>query len=234
MAYNQHFLKCCEQNNLEGVTYYLSCGADVNTVSDDGCCSGLTIAAKKNYPELLEILLSHPQIKINNTTRDVDNHQWTALMFACDAGNSAIVSRLVQVPGLDINHQDEDGDTAARWASDSGHTECVSILAETDRVDWNKRNKGGRTPLYLALEQGHSDIVDIIVQQPNIDYNVKTKFGETLGQAAVSGGNEKCLETVLRCPRVDLNCRDEEGWSLVFRAIQRKKLGEKILKFSVE
>ena len=72
----------------------------------------------------------------------------TGLMFACNAGNSAIVSRLVEVPGLDINYQDEDGETAAHYASnepsyDPGHTECVRILAETGRVDWNKRNKRG-------------------------------------------------------------------------------------------
>ena len=35
------------------------------------------------------------------------------------------------------------------------------------------------------------------------------------------------VEILIRCPRVDLSCRDEEGWSLVFRAIQRNKLGEK-------
>ena len=32
-------------------------------------------------------------------------YQCTGLMIACNSGNSAIVSRLVQVPGLDINYQ---------------------------------------------------------------------------------------------------------------------------------
>ena len=58
------FLQNSHDNNLEGVTDCLSHGVDVNTVSEDGKWSGLTIAAKKNYPELLEILLSHPKIKI--------------------------------------------------------------------------------------------------------------------------------------------------------------------------
>ena len=76
------------------------------------------------------------------------------LMEACEYGNSAIVSRLVQVPGLDINYHDEKyGETAAHLASRGGHTECVRILAEADRVDWNKRDKDGVTPLYSALER---------------------------------------------------------------------------------
>ena len=38
---------------------------------------------------------------------------------------------------------------------------------------------------------------------------------------------KELVEILLRCSRVDLSCRDEEGWSLVFRAIQRNKVGEK-------
>ena len=91
-------------------------------------------------------------------------------MIACGAGHSAIVSRLVQVNGIDINHQSRDGNTAAHWASRSG-TECLSILAETGKVEWNRRSNFGFTPLFLALSRGNSEAVDIIIQQPNIDYD---------------------------------------------------------------
>ena len=120
--------------------------------------------------------------------------QWTGLMYACEAGNPAIVSRLVQVSGLDINYQNIYGSTAAYLASYFGHTECVRILAETGRVDWNKADMEGKTPLYWALIGGHSDIVDIIVQQPNIDYIVK-KYGYTMAKLAVIAGDVKCVET---------------------------------------
>ena len=120
----------------------------------------------------------------------------TALIISCSLGHSALVSRLVQVPGLDIDCEDKLTATAAHHASCWGRTECVRILANTGRVDWNKEDLEGRTPLYYALWQGHSDIVDIIVKQPNIDYNVKTEDGETLAHAAVWGGNVKCVETL--------------------------------------
>ena len=61
------------------------------------------------YRELLDVFLLYPDIKINKTTDAGGVYMlglhWTALMFACHRGNSAIVSRLVQVPGLDINYQ---------------------------------------------------------------------------------------------------------------------------------
>ena len=190
------FIKHCQDNNLEGVRDCLSRGVDVNTMSEDGRWSGLTIAAKKNYIELLEILLSHHHIKVNNTTTITlkinyttkKEHQWTALLFACGRGNSAIVSRLVQVPGLKINYQDETGATAAHWCTRKyGHDKSLKILAKTGKVDWNKKNHLGWTPLYPALVNCHSDMVDIIMQQPNIDYNVQTRDGTTLGYAAVWG-----------------------------------------------
>ena len=65
---NRQFLKYCQENNLRKVRESLSRGVDVNTVSENGRWSGLTIAAHKNYPELLDILLSQPDIKINQTT----------------------------------------------------------------------------------------------------------------------------------------------------------------------
>ena len=44
------------------------------------------------------------------------------LTVACDRGNPAIVSRLVQVPGLNFNYQDEvEGWTAAHLASKGRH-----------------------------------------------------------------------------------------------------------------
>ena len=85
---------------------------------------------------------------VNDYLKDFYETLCEGLKEACQYGNPAIVSRLVQVPGLDINYQDRDGFTAAILASNKGHTECVRTLAETDRVDWNKRNRSGQTPLY--------------------------------------------------------------------------------------
>ena len=98
----EKFIEHCKDNNLEGVRDCLSRGVDVNTVSGGGRFSGLRIAVDKNYPELLEILLSHPQIKINKPTDalgiKLSGQQFTALMFACFRGSDddEIVSKLVK------------------------------------------------------------------------------------------------------------------------------------------
>ena len=227
------FIDNCHDSNLEGVRECLSQGVDVNTVSEDGYWSGLSIAATENNQELLEILLSHPDIKINNTTKirkkinkitKIKKYKLTPLMVACEYGTPAIVSRLVQVPELDINYQDKKfGYTAALQAIMKGQTECVKILAETDSVDWNKTDRMGWTPLFEALRSGHSNIVDIIVQQPNIDFNVKTNNGETLAQRAVKGQNVKCVETLASQATFDCwNVQDGDGDTPIINAIKEK------------
>ena len=88
-----------------------------------------------------------------NTVNDIDDHdgKQSALMIACKNGHTAIVTRLVEADGLDINYEDEFGHNAANLAGYNGSTKCVDILVEIDRVDWNQADKRGRTPLFLAL-----------------------------------------------------------------------------------
>ena len=64
----KELIQYCKENRLDEVKACLTLKVDVNTVSEDGRWSGLTIAAQKNNTELLEILLSHPDIEINNTS----------------------------------------------------------------------------------------------------------------------------------------------------------------------
>ena len=98
----RNFLKYCWENELEKVKVCLTRNVDVSTVSEDGCWSALTIAAYKNYLDLLNLLLSQPEININQTCTSAPDvtlpfeFEISALMIACTAGNSPIVFRLVK------------------------------------------------------------------------------------------------------------------------------------------
>ena len=59
---------------------------------------------------------------VDVNTVNVDGTGYSALMVACSSGSSAVVARLVQQPGLDVNYQDENGVTAAILAVEKGHT----------------------------------------------------------------------------------------------------------------
>ena len=228
----EEFLGYCFDGKLNEVSACLTLKADVNTKSEDGFWSALTIAVHMNNPELLEVLLSQTNIDVNLTssqacTKSGNIYQWTPLMFACFWGNTDSVARLAKVPRLSLNSIDNSGDSAAHKACEKGHTGCVKILAEAGigRVDWNKGNRRGQTPLFLAVEGRHAEIVKIIVKQPNINYNVRSDNDQTLVEVAINGGDQKCLE-ILASQR---NCggwttSDKNGDIPVMMALKTNKI----------
>merc|ERR1712062_299414 len=87
------FLKACERNELNKVRSVLTLDADVNWRKDNIGWSGLHIAARDNYGELLELLLAQTGVDVNIR----DNLNNTPLMLACSQGRENIVRRLCQV-----------------------------------------------------------------------------------------------------------------------------------------
>ena len=70
------------------------------------------VSTEKNNLQLLEFLLSQPNINVNKEIGLEDDEyyspwmSWTALMVACEKGHPEIVSRLVQEEDLDVNIND--------------------------------------------------------------------------------------------------------------------------------
>ena len=90
MSLRERFLNACWDSDLVTVKDCLEMGVDVNTVSEiyGHALSGLAVAAFKDYPELLDLLLSQPGINVNLPTRhSFISSEWTPLMFACQMRN---------------------------------------------------------------------------------------------------------------------------------------------------
>ena len=226
MSLSDRFLKSCEENDLEDVKNCLDAGVDVNTVSEEdeevftATWSGLTIAAKQGYSDLLELLLSQPGIDVNIQT----NHyhymcpDWTPLMFACHEGNHEILRKLLQVPGVNVNHMDGSRWTAQHEAAAWGHSECLKELAKMPGVEWNGVGPNGRTPLFEALYSSNPDCVRIILAQPGLDLTVKDEDDLSLTEAAVTSLDigeefEEIVEILADVPGVDLNVKMSIGLS---------------------
>jgi len=77
--------------------------------------------------------------------------KWTPLHLACEfAGRcqdkAMIVRVLLELPNLDVNAQNDDGDTAlhkACTAGGFGYIEVVQALLQCDLVDVNRQNRKG-------------------------------------------------------------------------------------------
>ena len=203
MSLRERFLNACWDSDLVNVKDCLKKGVDVNTVGVSQSAlgrgwdtwSGLKVAAFKDYPELLDLLLSQPGINVNLPTRHVRSFgsEWTPLMFACQMGNHEIVRKLLQMPGIDILNKDDDGWTALHVAANWGNSKCLEELAKVPGLEWSCKDIDGQTPLYLALLNGHPDCVRIIASQPRVDVAVKTNHGQTLVEAALEDYDDEDL-----------------------------------------
>ena len=104
---NEKFLKLRYYRAFNVMTSYKYSSRDRNM-----CSQNFIQDCKNNNLKVLKKCLSRG-VDVN-TTQESDGKQVSALMVACEAGNSAIVSRLVEVPGLDINYETAEGGDISR------------------------------------------------------------------------------------------------------------------------
>jgi len=89
------------------------------------------------------------------------------LSLAVEANFTAIVRLLVEA-GVDLDYQDNQGETALYAAARSGHVECASILL--DGIGSQKANTEiaentyGWTPIFIACVEGRIGIVNVLIK----------------------------------------------------------------------
>ena len=113
-------------------------GADPNTKVGRDNWTCLMRAIRGNHEEVVDLLLAQPGLDVNAK----NNSNRTALHYACDKGNIAILSKLLAVPGILLNERDNKGTTPITWAIICRKPEAVRLMAAVEDVDLDASHNG--------------------------------------------------------------------------------------------
>ncbi len=166
--------------DVEGVRKALRKGVSVDTENRSGK-TAVSIAIKKNNPQLVELLLSEgahtdtPPIILaaSSDSRDVaelllskgadvntkDSSEWTALMHAV-SNISQPTSELLISKGADVNYQTDTGITPLMVSTSTPGVELAELLLKNG-ADLYRKDVNGKTALAYAKESGEEGIVSL-------------------------------------------------------------------------
>ena len=202
-------------------------GADVNQVRENGDWTALMIACKKGHAVIVQVLLEHGEIAVNQggageritscrPLRTVHHAPLvyvpggkTALIVACLNGHAEVASMLLK-KGADVNHAKDDGWTALMFACQEGHEPVVEVLLghETTQVDQiNEVN--GSTALIVACSHGKANVASMLLEK-GADVNHAQVDGWTFARRGLDAGRCRDVRNVQGRRRRGQFC---EGWA---------------------
>ena len=164
-------------------------------------------AATRNYPELCDLLLEHPNIDVNmkevrtynGTYYGLSNSSgsWnlvhTPLILAVQYGHSEIVKRLVKAPGIDLNFQEPNGEESAAMIAASRERYWIML------DDWGE---------WVENVEINLEIVKILSETEGVDWNLEDIAGDTAFTRALFLEDVKCLKVLRKVPSIDWNYID--------------------------
>ncbi|XP_041837155.1 photoreceptor ankyrin repeat protein [Melanotaenia boesemani] len=168
--------------------------------------STLYQACARNEPISLRGVLERGVTK--EEVMELDINGWNGLMVACCKGFVEIVHGLHNCPFIDVNHQDNEGNTALMIASQAGHINTVMYLLNYyPGVDTEIRDCRGFTALIKAAMSGRTDVVAALVMAGADIYAVDSTRGKCARDWALKTGR---YETFQRLRRLTLRPKAEQ------------------------
>jgi ankyrin repeat protein len=183
------FLFAVKFNDVRTVQNLLAKGMDANTLEAERGETVLMIALREKSMKVVELLLKHPEIKLEARAHNGD----TALMLAAYLGNRVAVTQLLDA-GAEVN---QPGWAALHYAAINGDVKIIALLLEhaayIDAVSPNKT-----TPLMMAVRSAKTSAVQLL-----LDEGADRELINSMGLAARDFAHQlelKEIERVLLAP----------------------------------
>ena len=189
---NYKFIRSVKHGRIDITKKLLSEGADVNTKGKILKETALQIAAKYGDKEMVKLLLTQPNIKVDfeslynalhngfgavaiailnrnpklaKVEIDGENAMHSSVLTGDAEMIPALISLLIKY-GADINHRDEkEGLTALHLAAHHGLRDVCAELLKQERIKVDILDKGGFTPLHHAASTGEIECCRILLEK---------------------------------------------------------------------
>ncbi|TKS71635.1 Ankyrin repeat domain-containing protein 33B [Collichthys lucidus] len=168
--------------------------------------STLYQACARNEPSSLRRVLERGVTK--EEVMELDINGWNGLMVACCKGFVDIVYGLHNCPFMDVNQQDNEGNTALIIASQAGHVNTVMYLLNYyPGIDTEIKDCRGFTALIKAAMTGRNDVVSALIMAGADIHAVDSARGKSVREWALKTGR---YETLQRLRRLNLRPKAEQ------------------------
>ena len=134
---------------------------DVNAVLvQDYERTALMLAAGQNHVNIVQLLLKHPKIKVN----EQDTYGWTALSLAAHRGHLNTTKILLRKREIDANLVNAFGQSALMLAAERNQTEIVELLLQNGADPMLRVRQGGATAVLLAAGSNAISVIETMMK----------------------------------------------------------------------
>ena len=206
---------------------------DVNQINHRNKETTLIAAAKLGFPDIVELLLKHPQTFVNT----LDSHSESALQKSVEGNHHEVYELLLRCPKTKIPEEIQDYATGNMLAYGNhsailakGPTCCLNAnsvllaaslkndfrairgILQCPNADINTDNKRGKTPIYLSSWHGYLESVKVLVNDSELEINKgNIQDGSTAFSIASEKGHFDIMQVLIGHEDVDLSvgwCKD--------------------------
>jgi len=132
--------------------------------------------------------------------------------------NEDDLKQLLEIPGINVNLQDNDGQTALMYIASSTNLLAVQLLLAVPGIDVNLKNNNGDTAIMLASAKGLRENVERLLAFPEINVNLQNKHGYTVLSIETTRNNIKNVKLLLKVPGINLNLQTANGFTALLIA----------------
>ena len=157
------------------------------------------------------------------TSKGIAIQQTTLLHFACRGGKIDTIQYLIEEFAVDVNSQDNEGDTPLHITAILGHVDVIKYLIEAG-CDPLCKNVYGNTPAHLAALNDHLPALKYFIEQLKLDLSIANKEGQMVIHYACCIRNIDIVRYLVEECSVDINSMDQEGNTPLLKAAMNGQL----------